>query len=236
MIIEKFFSKAICRYSSVAACVLIVSGCSSLNGLSTPEQKNEIRDTENIALKNKEEIRSAADASPHGGVLVFVNSSEGTTSLIAQGSSPHDAWMRHVRSGNFTKFSEIPMPSSISRTAVYVPSGDRSGSPKVIHTNALDEEVRAQIDLAATMSRIGGDMQRLRDMTVLLAISDKKQNDSIAKLSENIDRMSESFSQLNGKFDALQGMQATTRAEIISDLNSLAVEIRGIKSIVESMR
>lgn len=215
--------------------LVALTSCSSLDQISTREQREQISTTERILIGNKSSVRNAVDQQDAKGALVFTNNSTGKIVLILYGDDPLDAWLRHIKATHSGPVTTLPLPSSISPTAAFIYAKSEIGKNELVLSSKFDEEVDRYYDLARTMTRLGSDIQDVRDITILLSISDKKQNESVLKLKATFEGLSVQFNDLVSQLRSLEQTEESSRNEIIAQLNTLAQEMDSIRRLIESM-
>ncbi|MQV88840.1 hypothetical protein GHK39_30660 [Sinorhizobium medicae] len=211
------------------------TACASLDQTQSAQQAREISATKRVLVANKNTIRSEIDGSGGKGALVFTDNKAKTVKRVLVGNSPMDAWIRHVSATNKGAVTTLPLPSSISPTAAYIYSGNEIGQNVLIMAAEFDQDVSRYYDLSRTMTRLGSHVQELRDITILISMSDKKQNESVTSLKQSFESLSENISSLSSEFQSLQNMQETTRNEIMQTLSDLDAEMQKIKTLIEQM-
>lgn len=212
-----------------------LAGCSTLGQISTSEQKQQIAATERILVGQKARIREALDNESTKGALIFTENETKSIKLVLYGSSPLDAWINYMKRTHRGEVASLPLPSSISPTAAFIYASSEIGANELVLSAKFDEEVGSYYDLAKTMTRLGDDIQEIRDVTMLLNISDQKQNESVVKLKESFDALATNFDGLSANLASLEQLQASTRNEIVTQLNVLANEMETIRHLIESM-
>ncbi|MER9724642.1 MULTISPECIES: hypothetical protein [unclassified Mesorhizobium] len=212
-----------------------LTSCASLDQISTDRQRREIASTASVLVANRNSIRAQVDAQSAKGALVFTDNERKSIKLVLFGNSPLEAWVKHVAATHKGPLSSLPLPSSVSPTAAFIYSSKEIGKNELSLSADFDEEVAYYYQLAGTMARLGSDVQDIRDIVILLTISDKKQNESVLKVKESFGRLATNFDSLASDLQFLQKLQSDTRAEILGDLNDLARQMEDIRKILESM-
>ncbi|MGR9539368.1 hypothetical protein [Rhizobium leguminosarum] len=223
------------RFFIAASLLAALTSCTSLDQISTREQTNQISKTERILVAHREDIRRSVDEQNTKGALIFTDNATGKIKSTFFGNDPLDAWLNHIKSTYSGPVTSLPLPSSISPTAAFIYSSKQLGRNELILSAKFDEDVNRYYDLARTMTRLGSDIQDVRDITVLLSISDKKQNESVLKLKETFEALAAKFGELTKQLASLEQAEETSRDDLISQLNALSQEMDNIRRLIESM-
>lgn len=234
----KIFSQPSSRTISQIAKLSItcsLAACTSLDRISTDTQRTEIKTTEYVLVENKDQIRTSVDTSGDIGALIFTDNKSGTLAATLPGRSPMDAWIRYVSGKYKGPMSELPLPSSISKTAAFVYADPHIARNELVLSANFDEDVRKYYDLARTMTRLGSDIQDLRDMTVLLSRSEKQQRSAIVKLSTSFDQINIRLSSLREKLEKLEIQQSQNQSDTLDELDVIAKDISQIKTLLEKL-
>lgn len=211
-------------------------GCANLDRMYTADQRQEIRTAEKLIVANRAFIRSQVDSQDKRGVLVFIDVSSESLPLFSYGDTPLEAWMSHVKSLNPTDTTKLPLPSEISRTSAFIYSAIYLGRNELILNASLDGEVSLYYDLARSMSRIGKDVQDLRDITIILAESDKDQFKNTKRLTKRFEELSSRMSQVGSQIQELTMLQESTRTQLMQSLSALQGELVHIEKLIGAMQ
>lgn len=211
-------------------------GCANFEKTYTDDQRREIRTAEKVILANRDSIRSRLDSQEKRGVLIFVDVSKEELRLSSYGDTPLEAWMLHVKSLNPTDTTKLPLPSEVSRASAFIYSAKHLGRNEILLNSSFDGEVSLYYDLARSMSRLGNDIQDLRDVTILLAKSDKSQVENTKRLSESFEGLSARMGQVTSQLQRLTTIQESTRSEIMRSLSELERDLDRIERLIGALR
>lgn len=220
---------------TLACATLLLAGCGDLKKISTAEQNKYVRESREVAVRNSDELRKAADAYPSGGVLAFIDPDREALGMVLNGKSPLDAWLQYVAKTGFSSYAAVKLPSSVAPTAIYVPSKNQMAQPTLVFTSELDNEVMKNIEFLEAFQRTANDIQELKDFVSIIAVSDAGQSTAIKSLQTASGELSNEFVKLTEEFKKLQNIQSETRNSINSRLKTLSENIKKIQAIVESM-
>ncbi len=218
----------------ILACSSFV-GCASFEKTYTDDQRRDIRVAERVVLANRDSIRSRLDSQDKRGVLVFVDISKETLRLFSYGDTPLEAWMAHVKSLNPTDTTKLPLPSEISRASAFIYSAKHLGRNELLLNASFDGEVSLYYDLARSMSRLGNDIQDLRDITILLSESDKSQVENTKKLTKSFEDLSARTGQATSQLQRLTTLQESTRSQLMRSLSDLERDLERIERLIGAM-
>jgi hypothetical protein len=211
-------------------------GCASFEKMYTDEQRRDIRIAEKVVIANREVIRPRLDSQDKRGVLVFVDVSKESLGLSSYGDTPLEAWMSYVKSLNPADTTKLPLPSEIARAGAFIYSAKYLGKNELLLSASFDGEVSLYYDLARSMSRLGNDIQDLRDITILLADSDKSQVENTKKLTKSFEDLSVRMGQVASQLQRLSTLQESTRSQLMQSLTGLERDLDRIESLIGAMR
>lgn len=220
----------------VASVLLSLSSCASVSALDSPYQRHLSSETTRAAVRFKSVARQAADQSTGRGALIFVDPQSGELKNSLLGNSPLDAWLKYAAAGKTTDLDKLPLPSSISPTAIFVFKSDEPGKTQIVYSASFDEEVKRYYDLSATMLRIGGAIQDLRDITILLSISDKKQNEALQKIQQDFKNLGQQVQGLTGKLQQLSADESHANLALSQQLNSLSKQLDQLQTQISKIK
>lgn len=216
--------------------LVMLGACASIERISTEQGRANSGETERVLYDNRAEILSFVNQSGKGGVLVFTENEAGTVKLMLPGDSPLEAWLSYASRGRSGSISSLPLPSQISPTVAYIYAGDQTAKNHLVSFRELDNDVKQYYGLSSAMSRIGSDMQDLRDIVILIGMSDQQQNDNVSKLHASFDTLSDNFDTLKRSLDDLTESQGDMRQDIMARLSDLGDEIERIGALIDQLQ
>ncbi|WP_298434083.1 hypothetical protein [Ottowia sp.] len=219
----------------IFACSLF-AGCAGFEKTYTDDQRREVRSAENLVIENIESIRSRLDSQDKRGALIFIDVPKKTLPIFLFGDTPLEAWLTYVKSLNLTDTTKLPLPSEVSRESAFIYSIKYLGKNEIFLNSTFDGEVLLYYDLLRSMSRIGGDIQDLRDITILLAESDKRQVENTKKLTNSFDGLSARMSNATNQLEKLTTLQESTRSQLMQSLSDLKRDLERIERLIGAMR
>ena len=212
------------------------TSCASLSSIDSPYQRNLTSAATHAVLRSRLAARGAADKSPNGGALIFIEPTARRLKYSLPGDSPIDAWLRYAATSKATKVEDLPLPSSITPVAAFVPKATQAGTAQLIYTADLDTAVKEHYDLSSAILRFSAAIQQLRDVTVLLSLSDKKQNADIKRISDEFGRLGKGVEALAVRFGQLSGEQHDANTALESQLRSLSDQLDDLQSQIAKIK
>jgi hypothetical protein len=225
------------RISVLVGATLLLSGCVSFEKIATNGQRAVGRHATKVLVDHRSELRQAADTSEKRGVLVFVGDDGSQLVAIMPGNSPLDAWLSYVAQNYKGKNIEsLPMPSSKARVGAFIYKEGQYADNEIIYSTKLDEDVSRHYDISSAMSRLGSDLQDLRDITILLSRSDRTQNENIGKVKLSFDRLSTRFEGLQSQLRDIREGGQDANAELDSKITKILSNIEQIQRKLDEIR
>jgi hypothetical protein len=203
--------------------------------LESDYQRGQYSSAAKVIRKNETEIRNFANLSAENGALVFIDTNNSSVKLMLPGDSPVDAWINYVSTTSPPQISALPLPSSQSNVAVFVYADTKLGKNAIIGATELDEDVKDYYEYAQVLTQLSGDMQDLRDITVLLSRSDTIQNESVATIRLKFEELSKSFNALSEQLKNVSDNQKSFSDGMNQQLARIQQQVKEIGDLVSKL-
>jgi len=216
--------------------LFVCTSCTSISSIDSPYQQHIASVATHTAVRWRLAAREAADKSSSRGALVFIDPATRQFKYSLPGNSPVDAWLRYAATSKATIVDDLPLPSSLTPTAIFVLKSSQAGTTRLVYTADLDNVVKERYDLSSALLRLGAAIQQLRDVTILLSLSDQKQNAAIKKISDDVAKLGENLGDLGERFQQLSRNEHDANSTLEGQLRDLSSQLDDLQNQIAKIK